>query len=96
MAVIAKIAAAIMLFLALGGHPYSFFIALRWIVSIACVISAIDAGKKDKSGWAIFFGAVAILFNPILPIHMSRGTWLPIDVIVGIILLISIGVVKED
>lgn len=31
--------------------------------------------------WAIvMFGVIALLFNPIVPVHLSRSIWSPIDI----------------
>ena len=30
--------------------------------------------------WAVVFGLIAVLFNPIIPVYLKRATWFDIDV----------------
>jgi hypothetical protein len=39
--------------------------------------------------WA--FLAVGILLNPILPVRMQRSQWQPIDLWLGVLLIVSAG-----
>ena len=78
-----------MLFLSLGSWPYGFYQILRWVVCAAAVLVGIRAYSL-KVGWPLWvFGVVAILFNPLQPIHLSRNTWRPIDAVVGILFLVA-------
>ena len=71
--------AAIMLLVAIAPLPYGYYQFLRWVIcGIAIYIAVI--GYRWKKTWATWvFGAIAVLFNPIIPIHLSREVWLPID-----------------
>ena len=84
-----KLAAALLLFWALGGHPYSYYQFLRWAVLIAGAYSSYDAYENKKVAWAWIFGIMAVLFNPIIPFYMSKETWQTVDLIGGIIFLVS-------
>lgn len=44
--------------------------------------------QEQKEGMAIFFGAVAILFQPIIKISLGRTLWNVVDVAMAIILSI--------
>jgi hypothetical protein len=71
--------AAIMLLLAIAPLPYGYYQFMRWVVCGIAVYIAVIAYRWD-SKWATWvFGAVAVLFNPIFPVHLSRDIWLPID-----------------
>ncbi len=81
---IPAVAAAILLVVALGHHPYGYFTFLRWAVTVAAIAVA-GAAWKSEFQWVTWpFVAVAILFNPIAPIYMTRHSWRPIDVICAI------------
>lgn len=41
--------------------------------------------ELEKSGWAWVFGIIALLFNPIIPVHLSREIWAPIDIMAALI-----------
>ena len=81
---IPAVAAAILLVVALGHHPYGYFTFLRWAVTVAAIAVA-GAAWKSEFQWATCpFVGIAILFNPIAPIYMTRHSWRPIDVICAI------------
>ena len=75
------IIAAIMLFCALAPWPYGYYQLLRFVVCGAALYTAFMAYNWQKIWAAWLFGVVAILFNPLIPIHLSRELWQPIDVI---------------
>ena len=61
--------------------PYAYYTVLRWVVCAGALAFAI-AGDKCRQGWAVFvFYAIAILFNPLWPIHMHRGEWRVADLL---------------
>jgi hypothetical protein len=69
----------------LDGLPYVYFQALRWIVCAFGVITALEA-YQERRQWAVWlFAVIAVLFNPIAPFYLSRGTWLPLDAAAGIV-----------
>ena len=41
--------------------------------------------RNGVSGWAVVLGTIAVLFNPIIPIHLSREIWLPINAVAAAI-----------
>lgn len=64
--------------------PYGYYTFLRIAISLAGCIAAFDLIKKSNPLWLVFAGIV-ILFNPIIPIHLSREIWFFIDLIVAIL-----------
>jgi hypothetical protein len=77
---VAWLAAAVMLFFAVTGrHPYSFYTLLRWICCAAFAYSAFTASEKNRVAWVWIFGVLAVLFNPIVPVHLQRDTWQIVD-----------------
>ena len=83
-----------MLFGALLDNPYSYYNILRVVVCAVCVYAVVKSISVEKSRWAWVFGVFAFVFNPIIPVHLDRETWIIIDVISGIVLFISIFFVK--
>lgn len=92
---IARIGAAILLFWALDRHPYSYYTLLRFIVCGVTAYGAYFASELGKKGWAWTFGIIAILFNPIIPIHLNRSTWAIIDLGVAVLLLVSLFLLRQ-
>ncbi len=76
---IPSLVAALMLLGGLARWPYGYYQLLRFVVcgvSVYVIYMAYNWQRK----WAIWlFGFIAFLFNPIIPIHLSREIWQPID-----------------
>ena len=87
---IIKIIAVLMLFWALGDNPYSYYQILRWVICGATGYFAYLAYENNKNAWVWVFGIIAILFNPIIPFYLDRGTWAVIDIITATIIFTSI------
>lgn len=89
------IASGFLFFALFDGLPYGYFTLLRFIV---CAVGAYIAYKvyenSKESLWVWVFSGIAILFNPIIPIHFERETWVIIDLIVGLFFLLSIFFIK--
>ena len=46
--------------------------------------------------WATYlFGFIAVLFNPLIPIHLSRELWQPIDAICALLFIIVAVAIKR-
>jgi len=93
---IARIVAAILLFLALGRHPYGYYTLLRFVVRGVTIYGVYFSVKVEKIGWAVTFGIIAILFNPLIPIYLRRGYWQFIDLTVAVLLLIWIFLLRKS
>jgi hypothetical protein len=76
-----------------AGHDYGYYVLLRWAVCGGGGLGAFRAAGFGKKGWAWTLGIVAVFFNPIAPVHLTRETWAFIDVGVTLLLLVSIIVV---
>jgi len=77
--------AAAFLFGALGHWPYGYYMLLR-SVTCAAAVFFIWWAHGVKRTWAIWpFALVALLFNPIAPVHLSRDAWQVIDVAVAVL-----------
>ena len=94
--IIARIASAIMLFLALGKFPYGYYTLLRFVVCGTTACGAYLASTEQKKpAWAWTFGIIAVLFNPFIPIHLSRDIWAVIDIAVALLLVVSLLFLRE-
>jgi hypothetical protein len=73
---------AAMLLLGLFPLPYGYYTFLRIVVctSAAILCYAIFADENNLTSWSITFGLIAVLFNPIIPIHLKRDFWYFIDI----------------
>lgn len=93
---LARLVAAGLLFYALARHRYSYYTILRWITCSVALYSAVIAYKAKQTGWTWVLGVIAVFFNPFFLVTLDRTTWAPIDVITGVLLLLSILFVQES
>lgn len=84
-----SLVAAVLLVVALLPWPYEYYTALRVIVAVASVVLAVAAFRAKQTGWALAAIAVAVLFNPILPIWLDRGIWAILDVASAVLLAVA-------
>jgi hypothetical protein len=75
--------AAFLSFLAVLPMPYGYYMFLRLtitIIGLYCAFKVVD--KESYDFWAMI--GIAVLFNPIMPIFLSKLLWVPIDIILGV------------
>lgn len=72
---------AVLLVLALLPWPYGYYTFLRLGVCAVSGWLAYEQWRHDNavSGWVVGLGATALLFNPLLPIHLTREIWNVLD-----------------
>lgn len=63
--------------------PYGFYTFLRLIVSITAgfIIYNIFKSYGGINEISIVFGLILILYNPIVPVHLTKAIWLPLNLI---------------
>ena len=89
-------ATAAMLFIGAAPLPYGYYTLLRLV---ACAIFAIAAfiafDRKNKVlPWA--YGFMALVFNPIVKIHLPKEVWALVDIAAGILLVATAKAVKAN
>lgn len=76
------LAPAGLLLAALLPLPYGFYTLLRLVVSAAAAYLAYREYEVDRSLsiWVMVFVGILLLFNPLVPVHLSKEVWVPIDI----------------
>jgi hypothetical protein len=66
-----------MLLFAIGRWPYGYYMLLRVVILAAALLLAGFLYQRAKSFtiWIGLFLVVAIVFNPIVPLHLTRAVW---------------------
>ncbi len=74
-----------LLMIALLPLPYGYYSFLRLVVSAsAAYLAWQDYNRKNAfNGWSLIFSMVTLLFNPLVPIYLDRGSWFVIDLAVA-------------
>lgn len=74
--------AGVMLLLAVPPMwPYAYYQILRDVVCIVAVILAIAAFNGKQHTWVWIMGIIAVVFNPLAPVYLSKGTWVLLDIV---------------
>ena len=66
---------AAMALLALLDTPYGYYQLLRLVVAAASVFIAVAAWQRGSHVAVIAFGLLALIYNPIAPLHLKRDIW---------------------
>jgi len=74
--------------------PYGYYQLLRWLIAGTAVFLIFIASELEKRAWIWIIAAIAILFNPIIPIYLSKEIWVVIDFIAAIIFFVSMSKMK--
>ena len=75
--------------------PYSYYTLLRIVATVVFLWPAfVSYSRKEKMlPWA--FAATAILFNPLVKIHLTKELWVVVDIVAELFLLLSKSKIQE-
>jgi hypothetical protein len=78
----------VLLFVATERMPYGYYTFTRIAVSGFAFFLAFVGWEDSLASriWSVILCSIAVLFNPIIPIYLSRSTWHDVDVGVAIAL----------
>ena len=82
-----QICAAVLLFAAIAHWPYGYYQFLRPAICAAACFSVWRLSVAKSTLWAIALAAIAVLFNPFVPVHLHRGNWVWINAAAAVIFL---------
>ena len=77
------------------SNPYGYYILLRWVLCGIFIYLALQAHEQQKAGWVWVLGITAAVYNPILPLHATRGFWVMVNIATIILLGISAFVLRR-
>jgi hypothetical protein len=76
-------------------NPYGYYVLLRWVCCGVFVYLAFQAFERAKQDWVWILGITALIYNPIVPIHLTRGIWEVVNIITALIAVASIFVFRR-
>lgn len=79
---------AALLLLCLAPMPYGYYQLVRFVSMVVFGVIAVRSWNEERQGWAITFGSLALLFQPVVKIALGRMMWNIVDVVVAIILVV--------
>ena len=74
----------------------TFQVLLEFVVCVTALLVVTQAVGLRKYLWAAGFSVIAVLFNPIVPVALSRKTWFWLDWICLMTFLVSLGALKTQ
>lgn len=77
------------------GNPYIYYVLLRWISCPLLAYLTSSAAQQGFKIWAWLLGTLAVLYNPILPVHASRPLWTGANLVTMIVLAVSISTLRR-
>lgn len=80
----------ILIIAATTRQQYGYYNFLRWFVMILFIYFSYRSYNKKQYGLLIYFGLVAIMFNPLVKFWFQKQTWHLIDYIVAGITIVTI------
>jgi hypothetical protein len=93
---IIKIVLAALLFGCLADMPYGYFQFVRFASMAGFAYLAYHNSQQNRTEMVFVYALLALLFQPFLKISLGRELWNIVDVIVGIFLLVSLFVKKDE
>ena len=64
----------------LPDNPYGYYLLLRWVICGVCIYLALQAMERDTTGWVWVLAIVAIAYNPIFRVHLTREIWSVVNI----------------
>jgi hypothetical protein len=62
--------------LGIAHMPYGYYMLLRTVVCLTASWGLANALKPRRQGWLWAYGTLALLYNPVLPVHLgSKSLW---------------------
>ena len=69
---------------------YSYYALLRWVVFFTAVYICYFSYQAERMNWIWLMGIVASVFNPIIPLHMSKEFWQVLDFVTAVIFIVFV------
>jgi len=95
-ALMLKIVLSILLLLCLLKMPYGFYQLVRYLAMVGFAILAYKASERQDKTEMVIYICLAILFQPMAKIALGRNIWNFVDIIVGIGLIVTIFIKRDQ
>lgn len=78
-----------MLFIGAAPLPYGYYMLLRLVATGVFAWAAYVSYERKNQYLPWVFGLLAILFNPVVKIHLPKELWAIVDISAGVFLLVT-------
>ena len=83
------VVAGVLLLIAIAPLEYGYYTFLRIAVTVTAVWVVVAAVRSRQDGWVVAGAIVAILFNPVIPVWLTKGIWTPIDIGTSVLVVLA-------
>jgi hypothetical protein len=89
---------AILLVIAVARLPYGYYTVTRIVTCGAAGLVALAGFMEGPRVpvWPVVMAIIAVLFNPLLPIHLARSTWFYFDLGAATVFVSHFFVVRRE
>jgi len=77
------------LILAIFPLPYAYYQFLRIFIFFSAGFVSFKFLEQKLTPWVFVFSTIALIFNPIVPIHLDRSSWVVIDFISALLFFLA-------
>jgi hypothetical protein len=77
-------------------NPYGYYVLLRVVCCGVFAYLTLQALTQEKHGWAWTLGITAVVYNPIIRVHLNREIWSVVNLVTIILAVASIVVLKSE
>ena len=86
----------VMLFLGAAPLPYGYYMLLRLVACGVFTFAAFVSFDRKYKTLPWVYGLLALLFNPIIKVHLPKEAWVFVDIAAGLLLLATAKAVKSN
>ena len=88
-----QVFASVLLLFAFNDNPYGYYTLLRIVCCGIFAYLAVQTFALKMQGWSWVLGIIAVVYNPIIPIHLTREIWSVVNIVTIGIAVASIFVI---
>ena len=78
------------------ANPYGYYILLRFVICGICMYLAVQAYDLNKLGWVWALGITAVVYNPLIRVHLTREIWSIVNLATIALLVGTIWVLRRE
>ena len=78
------------------GSPYGYYVLLRWVCCGVFAFAAVRATERGLQSWVWILGITAAIYNPIIPVHLTRTIWPVVNLVTIAVALASMFTFKAE
>jgi hypothetical protein len=90
------ICSAFLIFALNPDNPYGYYVLLRLICFSSFIYLAYKTIILGKHNWAYVLGSMALIYNPIIRVHLEREIWSIINIITILVLIPTIHLLPKN